>query len=77
MKPRPELQPGLRFMWLFGFPPICECIHNWLDNPINLLCRGNGLFDGIDHLCYITALLLSFRPFALHFSSNFAAVTRR
>jgi len=60
-------------VWLFGFPSICECVHNWLDNPINLLCRGNSLFDGVNHFGHITTLLLSFCLFALHFSSNFAA----
>jgi hypothetical protein len=64
-------------MWLFGFPSICECVHNWLDNPINLLCRWNGLFDGVEDFGHITALLLSFRLFALHVSSNFVFSTAR
>jgi hypothetical protein len=68
-----ELRPGLRFMWLFGFPSICECVHNWLDNPINPLCRGNGLLNDVDHFGNITAAFFS----SFCASSNFAALRRR
>jgi hypothetical protein len=34
-----NLQPGLRFMWLFGFPSICECAHTH--------DRGRGLGHGL------------------------------
>jgi hypothetical protein len=62
---------------LFGFPSICECVYDWLDDPINFLCCRNGLLNGVDHFAYITALLLSFPLFAFHFSSNFAVLARR
>jgi hypothetical protein len=62
----------------FGLPAVCNDRFNYrLDSAINLLRGGNRLFDAIDHFQYITALLLSFRFFTLHFSSNFAVVTRR
>jgi hypothetical protein len=61
-------------MWLFGLPSICDCVHNWLDNPINLFCRRNRLFNRVDDFGYITALLLSFRLFTLHFFSPICCV---
>jgi hypothetical protein len=54
------LRPRLRLCWLFGLRSICQCVHNWLDDPINFLRGGNGLFDGVDNVGHITALLLFF-----------------
>src|SRR5207247_2620308 len=44
------------------------------DQPLNLLCRLNCLFDGVDGFVYITALLLSVRLFTLHFCLQFCCV---
>jgi hypothetical protein len=62
----------------FGFPAVCNDRFNYrLDGPINLHCRISGLFESIDRLFDITALLLPFRLFTFRFSSNFAVLARR
>jgi hypothetical protein len=55
----------------FGFPAVCNDRFNYrLDGPIDLHCRISGLFESIDRLFDIAALLsFSFRVFAFHFSS--------
>jgi hypothetical protein len=50
----------------------------WLDGLIDLHCRVSGLFESIDRLFAIAALLsFSFRVFAFHFSSIFVVLARR
>jgi hypothetical protein len=63
----------------FGFPAMCNDRFNyWLDGPIDLHCRISGLFESIDRLFDIAALLsFSFRVFAFHFTSNFTVSGRR
>jgi hypothetical protein len=53
------------------FPSVCHDRFNyWLDSPIDLHCRISDLFESIDRLFDIAALLsFSFRVFAFHFSS--------
>jgi hypothetical protein len=62
----------------FGFPPVCNDRFNYRrDSAIYLLCGGNRLFDTIDQLQYITALLLFFRLFTLHSCSSSDVLARR
>ena len=62
----------------FGFPAVCNDSFNyWLDGPIDLHCRISGLFESIDRLFDIAALLsFLFRVFAFHFSSIFVVLAR-
>jgi hypothetical protein len=54
---------------------VCNDGFNYrLDGPIDLHCRIGGLFESIDRLFDITALLLSFGPSAFHFFLQFCCV---
>ena len=78
-----EFRPGLRATIeettvSFGFPAMCNDRFNyWLDGPIDLHCRIGGLFESIDRLFDITALLPSFDLSAFHFFLHFAVLARR
>jgi hypothetical protein len=59
----------------FGFPVVCNDRFNYrLDGPIHLHCRISSLFESIDRLFDITAMLFSFRLFTLHFFLQFCCV---
>jgi hypothetical protein len=84
IKPRPNYDRGSicgdieQTTVSFGFPAVCHDRFNyWLDGPIDLHCRVSGLFESIDRLFDIAALLsFWFRVFAFHFSSIFVVLAR-
>jgi len=57
---------------------VCNDRFNYrLDSPIDLHCRISGLFESIDRLFDIAALLpFSFRVFAFHFPPFFGGTAR-
>ena len=62
----------------FSLPAVCNDRFNYrLNGPIDLHCRISGLFESIDRLFNIAALLPSFDLSAFHFFLHFVVLARR